>query len=272
MTIVHIISIRSPDDPVLIALRDSVIAHGMSPVVVEGVRGAQLAAGEYFALAKRYYLETRRFMTPGEVGCTLSHVNAWRRIEAGTAATGIVLEDDAMLDAEFGSRIRALLADPRLADVFVSLGGQEGKLGLPRQLRGRSLEGLPDTWEVCPADLEKLTGTVGYLVPKLSAAALAKDAEDGAFIVDDFRRAHVRGLATRFAISNVIGHPWVEVQSAIQRERAEFMKRGEEYHRPLLQRLTHELVATFTARSRVRQEARQYADYHLIPWRSRFRQ
>jgi glycosyl transferase family 25 len=270
MTLVHIISIREPDDPVLVALRDSVIAHGMSPVIVEGLRGAQLPAGEYFALAKRYYLETRRFMTPGEVGCTMSHVNAWRRIATGTAVRGVVIEDDALLDDEFGARVRALLADPRLADTFVSLGGQEGKLGLPRQLRGRALDGLPETWEVCPADLERLTGTVGYLVPKSIAASLAKDAEDGASIVDDFPRTFARGLATRFAISNVVGHPWVDVQSAIQRERAEFMKGGEQYHRPLLQRLIQELRATFGARARVRHEARQYADYQLIPWRSRF--
>lgn len=122
MSTVYIISIQAPSEPRVASLCAAVLAHGFHPEVVGGVKGADIQAGEYFALAKRYYIDTGRFMTPGEVGCTMSHAEAWRRIVAGTDDRCVVLEDDALLDAEFGKRIRALNGCSLLADCLVSLG------------------------------------------------------------------------------------------------------------------------------------------------------
>ena len=109
-------------------------------------------------------------------------------------------------------------------------------------MRGRPISGLEETWEVCPADLALLAGTVGYVIPRVVAQRLVKEADGGAFIADDFARLFKMGVLSRIAISNVVGHPWENVQSTIQQERAEFIKRGDAYRRPLLKRLMSEIL------------------------------
>ena len=49
-----------------------------------------------------------RKLTPGEIGCALSHVEVWRRIASQeTRTAAIVFEDDALLDDDAAERLRA---------------------------------------------------------------------------------------------------------------------------------------------------------------------
>merc|ERR1719367_421104 len=89
-------------------------------------------------------------MTPGERGCAMSHVRAWRTIASGGVPV-LVLEDDAVLSKGFGPRLPAVLAAvPPDADVLY-LGYIEGA-----EWRGKAAPGL--------FEAEYLWTTVAYLL------------------------------------------------------------------------------------------------------------
>jgi glycosyl transferase family 25 len=225
----------------------------------------------YFNAVTPYYLSTGRLMSPGELGCALSHKKVWELISKGGNETGVVLEDDALLDDQFGARINAIVSDPRLDEYFVSLGGQESQLASARELTGRTIDGIPDTWELSPLCLNKLFGAVGYAIRRDTARSLSNYADRGAFIVDDFVKLFESRVISRFAISNVVGHPWIEVPSQIEAERSKLQQPYIGAGRSLLGRLAREVRLTLTARTWAAARKREFGTATSVAWDSRFR-
>ncbi len=77
--------------------RRQITAHlnqfGLRFELVDAVDGARIPAEERRALQV-----PGRDLRPGHIGCYLSHIEVYRRIEAGPAPVALVLEDDALLD------------------------------------------------------------------------------------------------------------------------------------------------------------------------------
>eukprot|EP00658_Telonema_sp_P-2_P044598 TRINITY_DN3249_c0_g2_i3.p1 TRINITY_DN3249_c0_g2~~TRINITY_DN3249_c0_g2_i3.p1 ORF type:complete len:413 (-),score=76.32 TRINITY_DN3249_c0_g2_i3:97-1335(-) len=65
-----------------------------------------------------------RSLTPGEVGCALSHVEVWRRVAQSTSDTpALVLEDDVILEPDVGLRLPGYLSQLPPQWELVYLGG-----------------------------------------------------------------------------------------------------------------------------------------------------
>lgn len=268
---IHVLSIRDNDDAMLGALCMSIKEHGWEPAVVNGVVGREMSAGDYFDGVKAYFAKTRRLMSPGEVGCTLGHLKIWTAIADGTMEVGVVLEDDALIDSEFGDRLGLLVDYCKTVDCFVSLGGLEGHLGLTRSLVGRRIENVPDTWELLPSELSKLYMTVGYVVSRDTAARMAAEARRALFIADDFQLLYQSSAIQRVLLSNVVGHPWGDHLSAIGHEREFRTQIQEAQPRPLLKRIAAEVMATISSRISTRANVAPPKGYQLLDWESRFR-
>lgn len=93
-------------------VRAQLDAQGIAFERVEAVWGADLSPE---AVARVYDAEAnkrraKQDLVPGELGCYLSHIAAWRRIAEGTAPGGIVLEDDFQAAPDFADVLRALCA------------------------------------------------------------------------------------------------------------------------------------------------------------------
>jgi len=69
----------------------------------------------------------RYFCTPGMIGCFMSHLRIWQKVESEKLSTVVVLEDDVVCYPNFNQRVQALIQE------------------------------LPDDWDVC------LLGTVGCI-------------------------------------------------------------------------------------------------------------
>ncbi|MEP3438030.1 MAG: glycosyltransferase family 25 protein [Hoeflea sp.] len=71
--------------------------------VIEAVDGGALSAGEVEAACSRQSLHAPRYpfpLSPGEIGCFLSHRKAWRMIVDMGLKAGLILEDDVEIDGE----------------------------------------------------------------------------------------------------------------------------------------------------------------------------
>lgn len=269
--VVYVLSIRDQKDAVVQSICFNLRRSGWEPVIFKGVVGRTLTAGEYFDQIRTYLAMTRRVMSPGEVGCALGHLSIWQTIAENSSAMGIVLEDDAILDDEFNPRVERLLSHFSPVDCFVSLGGQENALRLTRSILGVKVKGVDDTWEIPPSEFGKLYGTVGYLLSRSTAIRLVEHAAKGLFVADDFRLLHRAGVIRQMFLSNVVGHPWGEHHSTIATERDFLFQSAKAPPRPLLRRITEEVMATVSARLTPPESAAVPAGSPLSEWKSRFR-
>lgn len=105
---------------------------GLSFTRIAAVEGARLTAEERAAFVAARPRDGKRVWRDGQIGCFLSHLDAWRRIAAGPDAYGLVLEDDIHLS----DATPAILADlgwiPANADIVrLESTGQWLSLGRP---------------------------------------------------------------------------------------------------------------------------------------------
>ena len=82
----------------------------------------------------------RRALTLGEVGCTLSHVHAWRRV-LGSYKPAIILEDDAQPVLELIDALPSLLEDLQHVDAPLCYLSQRNAPG-PQPLIGRHIHSV----------------------------------------------------------------------------------------------------------------------------------
>ncbi|GAB5447851.1 glycosyltransferase family 25 protein [Gymnodinialimonas sp.] len=80
---------------------------------IDAVNGWQLPSDE---IARVYDAEAnakraRHDLVPAEIGCYLSHIDAWRAIASGDAAGGFIFEDDFEADTSLAATLQALTQD-----------------------------------------------------------------------------------------------------------------------------------------------------------------
>lgn len=115
----------------------------------------------------------------GEVGCFLSHIEAWRRIAAGSEAWATVLEDDVLLAADAGALLRSTDWIPAEAEIvrleanrIMRLRGGHRIAAAPGRTVFRALSGS--------------SGSAGYVIARHVAERLADSAAELHTSVDIF--------------------------------------------------------------------------------------
>jgi glycosyl transferase family 25 len=92
---------------------------------VEAIDGRMLPARRYFTLCAPSFRERTILLSPSEIGCALSHMEAYARFLASDERVALFLEDDvqgAEVDLEHIARVAATLE----GEFFLACGGQDG--------------------------------------------------------------------------------------------------------------------------------------------------
>jgi glycosyl transferase, family 25 len=88
-------------------MEQQLTAHKLAYSRVAAVNGMQIQKPK-----DPYWSDPRRsHLGPPEIGCLLSHANAWRLIAQADGEHGLVLEDDVHLSDDFGDFIRSVSFD-----------------------------------------------------------------------------------------------------------------------------------------------------------------
>ena len=124
-----VVSLRSSTER-RIAMVDQLMAHGITFCWEEAVLGRELPHDE---LARYHATQLgsdgrRRTLTPGEIGCALSHLNIYRRIVEDELSGAIVLEDDAILLDGFRDTVEFFRREAHTLPrgIVAILGGMDG--------------------------------------------------------------------------------------------------------------------------------------------------
>jgi len=142
---------------------------GMDFRFFDAVNGRQLTPEQQNAYAgRRRRLLFGRDLTPGEIGCLLSHRGVYLRIAEENIPAALVLEDDAVLSGDLPGVLRALMQRPVEWDVirFLSFGKTLGQSRVIGPLWGKYSLGRP---RGMPG------GAYGYLLSLRAAKALARN-------------------------------------------------------------------------------------------------
>lgn len=104
-----------------------------------------------------------RWLRPGQVGCCLSHLEAYRRIAAEGLERALILEDDAVLPAGVGTLLTSLAAELDRAEAALLYYTAK----VPCQLSEQGATPIPDGFRVMyPMDLSPVNSTMAYVMTR----------------------------------------------------------------------------------------------------------
>lgn len=166
---------RCPERRVDMAARCA--AAGLTPTFVTAVDGAQLGP-----LPPARYLPARarrlhgRELSPGELGCQLSHEGLWRRVLDAGLPWALVLEDDVELAPDVGAALADVAALTRPWELV--------RLAATRARRGRAVQPLSGGRQLVRLAKGGM-GTQAYAVSAAGARKLLAQTERIDYPVDE---------------------------------------------------------------------------------------
>lgn len=214
----YLITLKSPEHPDIRAIRDRLTFFGYRAAIVQGIKGADLTAGDYFRLTNPLRARTGRLMTPGELGCVLSHAKALKMAAASKDAAHLILEDD-FIASDAALRWITSVGHHVTSGTLLHLGGQEQSSRFYRLVRGRPIPALPAAASVYPDDFPFLMCTVAYMVNAHTADLLSNLMTKEPYLADDYEHALRHGAIDRIWFRWVISHPAEQANSAIANDR-----------------------------------------------------
>ena len=188
---VFVISIEEENSPRLNSfLCQPFFQNGNLEYTKVGVKGGELSAKEYFELAVK---GREKPLTPGELGCTLSHLAALKRFLETSDEFALILEDDAILknDLSYQMLSDGLSKIDLPKNLLLSIGGIQMKEC--RKVRGKFCDfSLLDkkVLKVVPDFYHRVNYTVSYIVDRKMAKTLleyhkpARRADDWSYLYD----------------------------------------------------------------------------------------
>lgn len=202
-------------------LAQSTFQHERKNLKIFGIVGRQLSVNEYFNQAVAGKM---RAMTPGELGCTLSHLEALKDFIRSDDDYAIIFEDDAI--ERFTVDFAQLEHEIRLMNLpecfFLSLGGIQ--LKICNRVRGHLLStnllGQP-ILQIDPDFLENLSYAYAYVVDR-SMAGLLLQYHQTPCIYDHWQGLIEQKMPFTFYATFIFDHPNLEQTenlSYLERER-----------------------------------------------------
>lgn len=167
--------------------------------------------------------------TPGEVGCTLSHIKAINiMIESGDDWC-CILEDDAILDGRFKKFINEFYESDHAKSTLYILGGQEGLFPekfISKSLLNTKLIGEQKFSKIVKSE-KYVNRTCCYVISKEFARKYKKFSCSRFFLADDWDLLKNNHIFSDMYLSNFVCHPIDLSQSSIENERKEYTSKGE---------------------------------------------
>lgn len=214
----YLITLQPLDAVAMQALSKRLASNGYRVILVEGVRGAEMTARDFFRLTNATRARTGKLMTPGELGCVLSHAKALQLAAETGLGRHLILEDD-FIASDAALQWIADIQNEVTTGTLLHLGGQEHMQRFYRYVRGQPIAALPGVSAIDTADFDYLMCTVAYMVDASTAKALAELMAREPYLADDFGHAYRQCAIQRMWFRWVVSHPVDQMTSTIATDR-----------------------------------------------------
>jgi putative glycosyltransferase involved in LPS biosynthesis len=145
--------------------------------LIDAIDGREMKAKEYFSIANPSLKVYKKLLSPAEVGCSLSHVKAYKEFLQSDADFGLILEDDVIGsddDIEFAFEMALKITK----DSILICGCQDGLAGRfsafgKKILSQNSKDGKDVSfYDVSTHSFGSISRAAAYIVTKKSAQSL----------------------------------------------------------------------------------------------------
>lgn len=138
---------------------------------VEGVEGRSLSSNERSSLVDQTAVERwPTWLTPGAIGCILSHKRVYERVAADKSNVALVLEDDALVSGDLVGLTSEIAVHMRLDDVVLLY----FRSFRPCRLHRANTTRVGDFKLFRPADPDQPISALAYLVGREAATKMAE--------------------------------------------------------------------------------------------------
>jgi len=183
--------------------------------IIDAVDGRKLSAKEYFQKTAHYVKKSNKMMSPSELGCSLSHMNALTDFLSTDEQFALILEDDIIgTDVDIDKIIN--ISKKLEKNALLHCGCQNG-LSLVEYLYGKKvLE--DDVWELSEFSYKYIMRTASYLVTKNSAKAILDYQQREIVLADNWYKFFTNTLI-KIYFTHIFTHPTELENSHIEAER-----------------------------------------------------
>ncbi|MHA7887780.1 glycosyltransferase family 25 protein [Roseicyclus sp.] len=140
----------------------------------------------------------RTDLTPGQIGCALSHVNAYREIVNGQVEKAVVVEDDAVLPPDFDSTVSAIMVHLREGEI-ISLHSPNLQ---QRQVSQHGALSIGRHRIFFPMEAATVRSALCYIIHKEAALRLLKANQNVKYLADDFSAFWEEGFVKHLRIAS----------------------------------------------------------------------
>ena len=184
---------------------------------VNAINGSDLPCNEFYRHVSNHFKIRNRLLSPGEIGCFLSHQIALNRFLKSDSSHALILEDDVSVTDEDIDLILQVNATLPQHSIFIP-GGQNG-LPSQRYLLGKPTI-FPPVYRLHPFSGKHLWRTCCYVVDRATAIQILERTVNFTTVADDWRYFFQETIPSYF-YSNLVQHPTDLSSSHIEKFRIE---------------------------------------------------
>lgn len=195
--------------------------HYQKMIYFEAINGKMLTASSFFSYSSKAYKINNKFLSPGEVGCTLSHLEVLKEFLKTDEKYCLILEDDIIGKDNDLLEIERIIDKTRLNGI-INFRNQDG-FGFEKILFGKEkyINGL---YKIPKFSAKYILGTCAYCLDREAASKII-DFHERYFNVADCWGDFLRVYNIGFYYYPLINHPDEPLSSNIENERYLFYKR-----------------------------------------------
>lgn len=158
--------------------------------------------------------------TPGEIGCTLSHLKTYQEVIDRGLEWACILEDDAILDKRFKVFIKNFDGSNLSSQDLYILGGQNGlqENRIIKSTKCTKVIGYKSFQKTIKSE-DVIYRTCCYLMSQSMAKNLINSANESFLLADDWSYLVKKKCIQAIYLSNFVDHPLDLTNSSLQKER-----------------------------------------------------
>lgn len=171
-----------------------------------------------FSTAPRRY---ERLISSGEYGCTVSHLNIYKKIVSEDIEWAIILEDDVDFDFDFQIQLSQIVNKLDSNSLYI-LGSQEGLNSFDNIVLSKrnEISYMDISFKKILNSHRYIYRTASYLISKKTALNILKFTENDFYLADDWYSFYNNQIFDKIYLGDFVHHPVIlEGQSLIETDR-----------------------------------------------------
>jgi len=183
--------------------------------IIDAVDSEQISAKKYFYDTLPYYKKYKKLMSPSELGCTLSHIEALKRFLKTDEEMALIFEDDIIGSDEDLDKLKDITKSLPKNSLLI-LGGLDGLS--TKYLLGKESKFNKNLMKIPKSLFPNLNRTCCYIVTRQSAKIIL-DSHNKLLNIADKWDVLFLNTSIDIYFTKLLKHPFVNANSNIEEER-----------------------------------------------------